>query len=643
MFGRKRFRSNTSPSQPKKKRLLNNGSIFAHTNTTKELVDTLFDTVPRGLASLDTYKSDFMDQFLTLNPHQNVDPLLTTARRVFGITDWRPGQKDAIDAAIQGRDLLMIHATGFGKSLCFQLPGIQSKKVTLVVSPLLSLIEDQVFSLRKKGIRAEYLSSHLDKMTMTMTMSELWNYDGTAHGKPTNPIQFLYFTPERLHGHEQDDCIFRDLLAHLYNENRIERVVIDEAHCVSTLGHNFRPKFRGLSYFRFTFPMVPITCLTATATDLVKDDIIKTLGLWPIVERDDDDDDDDDITLPQKQTCHFSRGPFNRPNLHFSVVSSKGNMAPYLSNWVRTHYPLQPGIVYCLSRRDCETMSKRLRDLGIAARFYHAGLEAAEKRRRYTLWMQGKIHIICATIAFGMGIDKPDGRFVIHACMSKSLAAYVQESGRAGRDGKRADCLILYKPSDRSKLLCLQTDKSKDGSEEEVRKRQEENDKIKRRLYAMDAYCIQHTCRRLTMVSHFNQRFDVQNCAKTCDCCSGRVPMTKIRLLKFMKCVRECVASAGNFRRGITTIVKILCGSRAKDMKCFVHHSFHNCVERLFGATQKKYDLANYLLTLFIHRGILVERVKEGRGKRPPYVVIGNCVVEPRQEVVIRVPQKFLR
>ena len=339
------------------------------------------------------------------------DALLPALKQRFGFDSFRPGQEAIVRDILRGRDVLAIMPTGGGKSLCFQLPALLQPGVCIVVSPLIALMQDQVRLLQDNGIEATFINSSLDRAEMSRRFARL----------ERGELKLLYVAPERLLQAEFEG----EVMPRLQATHGISSLVVDEAHCVSEWGHDFRPEYRQLHRLRTRFADVPIAAFTATATERVQQDIVQQLAL--------------------REPC-MHMASFNRPNLYYAVRPK--TKATYTEVLARARGSSGAGIVYCLSRKRVDELAQRLQSDGIRALPYHAGLEANTRRDNQEAFIRDNAQVIVATIAFGMGINKPDVRWVVHYDLPKTLEGYYQESGRAGRDGEPARCVLYFGAGD---------------------------------------------------------------------------------------------------------------------------------------------------------------------------------------------------
>ena len=431
-------------------------------------------------------KSPGRSNFWTNHPWSH--EVRTVLKDRFHLRGFRPNQLEAIDATLGGKDTFILMPTGGGKSLCYQLPSVvtggRTRGVTIVVSPLLSLMQDQVAHLRKLDIKAHLMNGETDKDERSRILGQLST--GAVDG-----LELLYITPEMIN---KNQTLVR-ALEKLNHRNKLARLVIDEAHCVSQWGHDFRPDYKELGEVRAKLPGVPVMALTATATENVKVDVMHNLKM---------------------RGCEVFLQSFNRPNLTYEVRPKGKNdeVLASIAETITTSYRNQCGIVYCLSRKTCETVAKGLRDkYKIKAKHYHAAIKPEEKAEVQNLWQLGRYHVIVATIAFGMGIDKPDVRFVIHHSIPKSLEGYYQETGRAGRDGKRSGCYLYYGYKDTT-LLKRMIDEGEGSGEQKARQKQ--------MLRNVVQFCENRSdCRRVQVLAYFNEYFRREDCGNSCDNCKS--------------------------------------------------------------------------------------------------------------------------
>uniref|UniRef100_A0A0N5B9P9 DNA 3'-5' helicase n=1 Tax=Strongyloides papillosus TaxID=174720 RepID=A0A0N5B9P9_STREA len=400
----------------------------------------------------------------------------------FGHNDFRHRQKCAITAALAGKDVFILMPTGAGKSLCYQLPASIENGVTVVISPLRALIDDQCCKMNQLGIRTEKLTSDVSMAKANKIYDELCKVD--------NRIKLLYVTPEKIAASSQ----LTNTLKRLQEQGGLCRFVIDEAHCVSQWGHDFRPDYTKLNTLRddFNNPRVPIMALTATATPKIVTDTKRLLGI---------------------DSSKLFISTFVRTNLKYEVVEKSSANTKKLLGDLFKKYPTGSGILFCFSKNDCSNAKELVESLGESAVIYHAGLTDKQRTEAQQEWMSGRKRVVCATIAFGMGIDKPDVRFVVHMTMSKSIEGYYQESGRAGRDGLPSRCVILYNYTDCVKLRKFVEDPIENENGTKILK----SDAVKRMQHGnineMIAYCESVSgCLRKLLVEHFGEIYDSADC-----------------------------------------------------------------------------------------------------------------------------------
>lgn len=428
--------------------------------------------------------------------------LLSEGQRVFGIESFRLCQEDVCNAAMDNRDAIVIMPTGAGKSLCYQLPGIMSDKLTLVISPLVALINDQVMNLREHGVACACLQGSSDRATLEQVLRSI-------KAPPGERPQLLYVTPERISKSKR----LLSILDLVYKGDGLGRIVIDEAHCCSQLGHDYRPDYRRLAILRSLYPKVPIMGLTATMSPNVLKDVLGILGLPSVTTPD---------AAANGCTVYF-RAPLRRKNLTFSVSlspPSKQSANEALVKYIMEHHQSHSGIVYCFSRKETYTTAEELERLSrgaIRTGVYNADVDDETKALVHRRWRTGEIHVVCATIAFGMGIDKGNVRFVVHTCMSKSVDAYYQEAGRAGRDGSSADCVLMYRPAD---MVRLNSITAYEMSAQE-------------KVHGMLDYAQTPQCRSIFFAKYFEDPSDDLQPCGTCDNCKRGPPDSLVTDLSF--------------------------------------------------------------------------------------------------------------
>lgn len=445
--------------------------------------------------------------------------LLSTLATTFGYNQFRPLQREIIEASLAGRDVFALLPTGGGKSLCFQLPALVRPGLTVVVSPLIALMKDQVDQLQASGVAATFLNSTLSPAEARSRLA----------GLHRNQWRLLYVAPERL-------------MLDNWQENlrtwNVSCIAVDEAHCVSEWGHDFRPEYRQVAKLRDLLPEVPFMALTATATERVRADVINHLRL---------------------RSPEVFVASFNRPNLTYRVTPKDQPIKQLISFLSKREH--ESGIVYCASRAATERVAEALAGRGFAARAYHAGLEAEERARNQELFLRDEVRIICATIAFGMGINKPNVRWVVHHDLPKNIEGYYQETGRAGRDGLPGDCLLLFSAGDVAKQTHF-LDEIADEHEQQVARSQ---------LRQMVHYAESSGCRRVELLSYFGETFPVDACAACDNCLEPRETYDgTVVAQKFLSCVYR-VRQASRFSVGLNHIIEVLIGADTDKIRRWGH------------------------------------------------------------------------
>ncbi|XP_026567166.1 ATP-dependent DNA helicase Q1 isoform X1 [Pseudonaja textilis] len=422
-------------------------------------------------------------------------------QKSFGLQKFRPLQLEAINATMAGRDVFLVMPTGGGKSLCYQLPAEGSQGFTLVICPLISLMEDQLMMLEQLGVSATLLNASSSKEHVKWVHAEMLSRN--------SQLKLLYVTPEKI----AKSKMFMSKLEKAYQTGQLTRIAVDEVHCCSQWGHDFRPDYKLLGILKRQFPNAPLIGLTATATGHVLHDAQNILCV---------------------SKCITFTASFNRPNLYYEVrqkPSSAQNCIEDIVKLINGRYKGLSGIIYCFSQKDAEQVTMSLQKLGIKAGTYHANMEPKDKSRVHKRWCANEIQVVVATVAFGMGIDKPDVRFVIHHSMSKSMENYYQESGRAGRDDQRADCILYYGFGDIFRISTMVVMENVG----------------QQKLYGMVSYCHDvGRCRRVQIAHHFDEAWDSASCNKMCDNCCQEEALEKMdvtehcrELIKILKQVDQ--------------------------------------------------------------------------------------------------------
>lgn len=449
--------------------------------------------------------------------------LLNPLKKVFGYTAFRPQQEEIIRTSMAGRDVFALLPTGGGKSLCFQLPALVRPGLTVVISPLIALMKDQVDQLQANGVAATFLNSTLGENERKAR----WR------GLNAGQYKLLYLSPERLMAGE--GSIFDAL-----SRWDVVLVAVDEAHCISEWGHDFRPEYRQLATLRERMTSLPFMALTATATTRVRHDIVQQLSL--------------------RDPAIFVAS-FNRPNLTYRVLP-KAQGYKQILEFMRAH-PRESGIVYCFSRAGAQSLAEKLKTDRIKALPYHAGLTPLERAKNQDAFLRDETRVICATIAFGMGINKPNVRFVIHHDLPKNIEGYYQETGRAGRDGLPSECLLLFSAGDVAKQTSFIAEKS---NPEEQRLAREQLRQMTR--YAEDA-----GCRRVALMGYFGEDFSKASCGACDNCLSPRDTWdATVPAQKFLSCVFRIRQKSG-FNTGINHVIAVLTGSDSEKIRQWGHQT----------------------------------------------------------------------
>ena len=487
--------------------------------------------------------------------------LAAELKKRFGFDSFRPGQQEVVCDILRGRDVLAIMPTGGGKSLCFQLPALLHPGVCIVISPLIALMQDQVRLLQDNGIAATFINSSLERAEMSRRLGLLQRGE----------LKLLYVAPERLLQSEFEE----DVLPRLQASQGISALVVDEAHCVSDWGHDFRPEYRQIHRLRTRFPQVPIAAFTATATERVRQDIVKQLAL-------------------REPRIHVAS--FNRPNLYYAVRPKTRATYPELLEHARRE--TGAGIIYCLSRKRVDELAGQLQDDGIRALPYHAGLDAKTRRDNQESFIRDNAQVIVATIAFGMGINKPDVRWVVHYDLPKTLEGYYQESGRAGRDGERARCILYFGAGDiRTAEHIIESKVDPVTFEPLV----EEQRMARQQLRQVLNYAESGECRRAVQLRYFGEIF-----AGKCDACDNCLePRATIdrttEAQQFLSCVARLARR--NERYGVAYVIEILRGAETQRILTRDHASLSVYGIGKHLGMQEWRDISRALL----HQGLLTQ------------------------------------
>lgn len=443
-------------------------------------------------------------------PGQNSEALKKVLLDHWGYDRFLPQQFEAMDAVLNNLDSLVIFPTGGGKSLCYQAPAVASGELAIVVSPLISLMKDQVDALRSNGVQAAYLNSTLTGDEQSKVLDQI-----NSHS-----LNLLYVAPERLASQHTQQFLIRN--------GRVKFFAIDEAHCLSQWGHDFRPEYRKLLELRELFPDASFHAYTATATKRVREDIITELGM---------------------KAPKVIVGSMDRPNLNYQIRRREKGIGQIID--VINKHENESGIVYCITRKEVDSTCSQLCANGISTKPYHAGLNSKDRQQNQDDFLQEKVDVIVATVAFGMGIDKSNVRYVIHSGMPKSLEAYQQESGRAGRDGLPAECWLFHRASDyMSWARIIELSPSQDAKEMAINS-----------LRGVDRFCKDVKCRHKALADHFGEQLEIKNC-NACDICLDDIELAEDSLTLAQKIISCVFRTNQNF--GASYVSKVLTGSSDK-------------------------------------------------------------------------------
>lgn len=443
---------------------------------------------------------------------------LNVLKSVFGYPAFRPLQEECIDAVLAKQDTLLIMPTGGGKSLCYQVPAIMSKGLTVVVSPLISLMKDQVSQLKAAGVEADVLNSTLS----------IFEYRENKARVLAGTTKLLFCAPETL---------IKEETLQMLSSCRVECITVDEAHCISEWGHDFRPEYRKIKGLRPLFPNAVFLAVTATATHQVRKDIIANLGL----------------KKPLELVASFNRG-----NLFYTVIPKTKPTEQTLAFMQK--FKGQSGIIYCFSRKQVDQLSREINRQGIKALPYHAGLTDETRHKNQELFIRDDVPVMVATIAFGMGINKPNVRFVVHYDLPKNIESYYQETGRAGRDGLPSTCLLLFSAGDAAKIRYFIEQKTDTAQKVAASKH----------LNAMLSYAQARQCRRVPLITYFGEAYDAAGCG-ACDNCVNPAPEAEnltIEAVKFLRCMSET-----GERFGAVHVINVLRGSKLEKVMQYKHNT----------------------------------------------------------------------
>ncbi|CAF1583711.1 unnamed protein product [Adineta ricciae] len=539
--------------------------------------DNLIDTTKPAykVQWLSNIKDDAAE-FSSDHTYPHTKAMFEVFDNIFGLRQFRSNQLEAINAALLKHDCFVLMPTGGGKSLCYQLPAVMDKGVTFVISPLRSLIFDQKQKLISLGIECGALTSDVSQRESDEVYRELY--------KHTPGLKIVYVTPEKIA--KSDQLI--QILNNLYERKLLARFVIDECHCVSEWGHDFRPDYANLGQLRLKYPGINVILLTATATPRVQKDILQQMKI--------------DINQ-----CKLFIQSFNRSNLIYecALKGTTDTALKKIANLIISHYSDKCGIVYCFSRAECDKTAKYLAAYKINALSYHAGLTDAKRQLVQNQWANDDCQVICATIAFGMGIDKPNVRFVIHLSMPKSIEGYYQESGRAGRDGEISYCYLFFCYQDLVKMKRLILNDDSQTSTKEAKKVRVDN------LNRVYDYCLNNvTCRRTQLLEYFGELFPSSECKRmkrtVCDNCRQVIKTTTVNCTQMSVDIIKLVSEFSHKNITLPYALDILRGANTKGIRDAGHNNLaaYNACNQL-----SKVDLERLICRLILDGYLLQEIV----------------------------------
>jgi ATP-dependent DNA helicase RecQ len=500
-----------------------------------------------------------------------------TLKKYFGYDEFRPLQAEIISHILENNNAFVLMPTGGGKSLCYQLPALKFSGITLVISPLIALMKDQVDALRANGISAEFINSSL-------ASAEIGQIEKKAR---SGELKILYVAPERL---------ALDYFQNFLKNLEISLIAIDEAHCISEWGHDFRPDYRNLSKLRNLFPSVPVIALTATATDKVREDIVRQLEM---------------------QEVRVFISSFNRPNLSY-VVRPKKNAFSNLVKLLKK-YPDRSVIIYCFSRKETENIATDLKYEGFKAAAYHAGLENEKRRKVQEKFVRDEVQIIVATIAFGMGIDKPDVRLIVHYTLPKSIEGYYQETGRAGRDGLPSECVLFYSYGDTIKHNFFLRDIQNEA----------ERASAQQKLAQVVEYAELRTCRREYLLQYFSEKQTAETCGG-CDVCL--TPKEEVDATIITQKILSAIVRTGE-RFGGRHILHVLRGARIKKVLELGHDKLS-----VFGiAKDRTEEEISYFISLLVAKGLIAK--SDGEYPTLSLTSLAKKFLKNKEKIILPAPQ----